>query len=143
MPEDFQLGVEVIRLYRHSWRDRSTDHQGVWTILSEVKTRTDHVSDIIQARKRDFGDHYLDICKVRKGISLVSLQLRVVSSLLEQGVKEWSQLSVVKLKASQLALGLNPEKLPKNVSFVKKRLDYQLSSLENEVLSLSRSSSTS
>ena len=66
LPEDFQLGVEVIRLYRHSWRDRSTDNQGVGTIPSEVKTRIDQVSDIIQARKKDFGDHYLDICKARK-----------------------------------------------------------------------------
>ena len=51
------------------------------------------------------------------------LQLRVVTSLLEQGVAEWSELSTVKLKASQLSLGLNPEKLPKNISFVKTSLN--------------------
>ncbi len=90
-PEDFQLGVDDIRLYRHSWRHRSTDGQNVWTIPTEVKIRIEQVSDIVQARRRDFGDPYLDICKTRKKISLARQQLRVVSSLSEQGVAEWSE----------------------------------------------------
>ena len=123
LPEDFQLDVEVIRLYRHSWRDRPTDNQGVWTIPAEVKTRLNQVSDISQARKRDFGSHYLELCRAKKKISLVRHQLRVVSSLLERDVAEWSQLSAVKLKASQLSLGLNPEELPKTILLLKTDLN--------------------
>ncbi len=142
-PKDFQLGIETIRLYRHSWRDRSTESQGVWTIPSEVKVRIDQVSDIMKARKRDFGDQYSSICKARKRISLIRHQLRVVTSLAEQGVLEWAQLSSIKLKASQLSLGLDPEKMPKDISFVRNKLNHQLSLAESEILALSNEASSS
>ena len=76
-------------------------------------------------------------------MNLVRLQLGVVSSLSAQGITEWSQLSTVKLKASQLSLDLNPAKMPKSLEFVKNRLIHQLSALESEVLLLSGSSSSS
>ncbi len=84
--EDFQMGVEIVRLYHHSWRDRSMDSQGVWTIPPEVKLRIDQVSDIVQARKRDFSDRYSRIQSFRKRMNLVRLQLGVISSLSAQGV---------------------------------------------------------
>ena len=102
-----------------------------------MKIRFDQVSDIMQVRRRDFGNSYSEICKIRKKISLAHHQLRVISSLLEQGVVEWSHLSTVKLKASQFSLGLNPEKMPKNLSVVENKLKHQLSNFENEALSLS------
>ena len=54
--EDFQMGVEVVRLYHHSWRDRSVDKQGVWAITTAVKLGIDQVTDIVRAHRRDFGN---------------------------------------------------------------------------------------